>query len=95
MDGREVLLILAHLFRTKGNQITVNDAVKFLSFNCRYGKPSNIRRLLSVALDNEMISRNGDQIKAEFMYDLQNLSPNQAAKLRRNVIFKDSIEPLV
>jgi hypothetical protein len=95
MNGREVLLILAHLFRTKGKQITVDDAVKFLSFNCRYGKPSNIRRLLSVALDNEMISRNGDQIMAEFMYDLQNLSPNQAAKLRRQVSFKDSIEPLV
>ncbi|MHA2118803.1 MAG: hypothetical protein ACW98J_07775 [Candidatus Thorarchaeota archaeon] len=95
MNGREVLLILAHLFRTKGNRITVDDAVKFLSFNCRYGKPSNIRRLLSIALDNEMISMNGDQIMAEFMYDLQNLSPNQAAILRRHVIFKDSIEPLV
>ncbi|MHA2140521.1 MAG: hypothetical protein ACXADC_11720 [Candidatus Thorarchaeota archaeon] len=92
MNGRDLLLILAHLFRAKGNQIHLDDAVKYLSFNCRYGKPSNIRRLLSVALENEMISRSGNQIAAEFMYDLQKLSPNQASKLDRNVTFKDSIE---
>jgi hypothetical protein len=69
--------------------------VRFLSFKCRYGKPTNIRRLLSVALNNEMISRNGNQIVAEFIYDLQKISPNQVAMLDRHVRFKDSVEPLV
>ena len=95
MNGREVLLIMAHLFRTKGDQTTIEDAVRFLSFKCRYGKPSNIRRLLSVALNNEMISRNGNQIVAEFIYDLQKISPNQVAILGRHVRFKNSVEPLV
>ncbi|MHA1925493.1 MAG: hypothetical protein ACXABV_04670 [Candidatus Thorarchaeota archaeon] len=95
MNGREVILILAHLFRTKGNQICVDDAVRFLSFKCRYGKPSNIRRLLSVALNNEMISRNGNQIVAEFKYNLQTLSPNQSARLHRHVNFKDAVKQMV
>jgi hypothetical protein len=95
MNGSEVLLILVHLFRTKGSQIPLDDAVKFLSFRCRYGRPSKIRRLLSVALQNEMISRSGDRITAEFMYDLQRLSPNQVMTLSRYVNFKESVEPLV
>jgi hypothetical protein len=95
MNGREVILILAHLFRIKGKQTTVDDAVRFLSFTCRYGKPSNVRRLLSVALSNEMISRDGNQIVAEFKYDLQTLSPNQSARLSKHVHFKDNVEPLV
>lgn len=94
MNGREVLLILVHLFRTKGDHIDVDDAVKFLSFKCRYGRPSSIRRLLSVALENEMISKDGSRIAAEFMYDLQKLSPNQATRLSGRVSFKDSVEPL-
>ena len=73
----------------------LEDAVKFLSFNSRYGNPTNIRRLLSVALENQMISRSGNQIAAEFMYDLQKLSPNQATKLGRNVSFKDSVELMI
>jgi hypothetical protein len=95
MNGREVLLILTHLFRSRGNQTSIDEAVRFLSFKCRYGKPSNIRRLLSAALNSEMISRNGDQIVAEFMYDLQRLSPNQASKFGRSIAFRESVEPLV
>ncbi|MFX1473136.1 MAG: hypothetical protein ACFFBM_11570 [Promethearchaeota archaeon] len=95
MNGRDVLLILTHLFRFRGNQTSIDEAVKFLSFKCRYGKPSNIRRLLSAALNSEMISRNGDQIMAEFMFDLQKLSPNQAARFGRSMQFEDSVEPLV
>ncbi|MFW9888536.1 MAG: hypothetical protein ACFFER_10155 [Candidatus Thorarchaeota archaeon] len=95
MNGREALLILTHLFRSKGSQTSIEEAVRFLSFRCRYGKPSDIRRLLSAALNSEMISRNGDHIAAEFMYNLQKLSPNQAARFSRNIEFEDFVEPLV
>ncbi|MFW9802389.1 MAG: hypothetical protein ACFFFC_07045 [Candidatus Thorarchaeota archaeon] len=95
MNGREVLLILTHLFRSRGNQTSIDEAIRFLSFKCRYGKPSNIRRLLSAALNSEMISRDGNQIVAEFMYDLQKLSPNQAPIFSRKIRFKDSVEPMV
>jgi hypothetical protein len=32
---------------------------------------------------------------AEFMFDLQKLSPNQAARFSRSIQFEDSVEPLV
>ncbi len=81
MNGRDLLLILTHLFRKKGDSVRVEDAVEFISFRCRYGSPSQIRRLLTMAMDNEMISRAEDLIKAEFLHDRQNLSPNLASAL--------------
>ena len=81
MNGRTILLILSHLFRNKGDHVSVDDAVEFLSFRCRYGTPSNIRRILTLAIDNEMISLEDSLICPEFLYDKQTLSVNQAAEL--------------
>ena len=78
MNGRDVLLVLAHLFRKKGSPVDIECAVEFLSFRCRYGPPSAIRRLISVAENNEMISREGPVVKAKFLFDKQFLSANLA-----------------
>lgn len=94
MNGRDVLLILTHLFRKKGNPIQVEDAIEFISFRCRYGQPSQIRRMLTMAIDNEMISRYEDSIKAEFLFDQQVLSPNLAEILRNNLSVSNDIEPI-
>ncbi|MFW9964132.1 MAG: hypothetical protein ACFFCX_11235 [Candidatus Sifarchaeia archaeon] len=85
MNGRDVLLILTHLFRMKGNPVQIEDAVEFISFRCRYGCPSQIRRMLTMARENGMISRTEDTLKAEFLYDRQNLSPNLVFSLRDKV----------
>ncbi|MGY5876875.1 MAG: hypothetical protein RTU30_14090, partial [Candidatus Thorarchaeota archaeon] len=71
MNGRHILLVLAHLFRKRGNLVGIEEAIEYLSFRCRYGSPTNIRRMLTLALDNEMISRQGDSVQADFMYDKQ------------------------
>ena len=93
MDGREVLLVLSHLFRKKGSPTTIDAAVEFLAFRCRYGSPSIIRKLLSIALRNEMISREEEAIKAEFIFDLQTLSPNQAIAISKRLNIKN-VDPL-
>ncbi len=94
MNGRDVLLILTHLFRKKGNPIQVEDAIEFISFRCRYGQPSQIRRMLTMAIDNEMISRYEDSIKAEFLFDRQLLSPNLVEILKNNLNLSNDIEPI-
>lgn len=94
MNGRDLLLILTHLFRKKGEPVRVEDAVEFISFRCRYGSPSQVRRLLTMAMNNEMISRAEDSLKAEFLYDRQNLSPNLASALNDKVRIDSDIEPM-
>ncbi|MFW9844764.1 MAG: DUF2240 family protein [Candidatus Thorarchaeota archaeon] len=94
MNGRDMLLVLAHLFRKKGNHVTIEDSVHFLSFSCRYGQPSDVRRLLSTALNNEMISRDGSTIKAEFLYRKQHLPLNLSTVLEDKILFKEEIQPL-
>ena len=94
MNGKDILLILTHLFRKKGKTIHISDAVAYLSFRCRYGAPSNIRRMLSIALQNEMISRNKDKISAEFLFDKQMLNPNLTQILNEKVIVESNIEEL-
>jgi hypothetical protein len=94
MNGRDLLLILTHLFRKKGNPVRVEDAVEFISFRCRYGSPSQVRRMLTMALGNEMIVRDADLIKAEFLYDKQILSPNLVEMLRDRLNVDKDIEPM-
>ena len=94
MNGRDMLLVLAHLFRKKGDQVSIDDAIQFLSFNCRYGLPSDIRRLLSTALTNEMISLDESTIKAEFLFNKQHLPLNLTAALGDKVRFKGDVQPL-
>ncbi|MGY5859655.1 MAG: hypothetical protein RTU63_09815 [Candidatus Thorarchaeota archaeon] len=94
MNGRDMLLVLAHLFRKKGDKVPIDSAIHFLSFSCRYGLPTDVRKLLSTALKNEMISRDGNTIKAEFLYDKQLLPLNLSAALGGKVRFKEDIEPI-
>ena len=89
-----MLLVLAHLFRKKGNQVAIEDSVHFLSFSCRYGQPTDVRKLLSTALNNEMISCDGKAIRAEFLYDKQHLPLNLTAALKDKVRFKEDVQPL-
>lgn len=94
MNGRDLLLILTHLFRKKGNPVHVEDAVEFISFRCRYGSPSQIRRMLTMAINNEMISREEDTLKAEFLYNRQSLSPNLVSALYDKVRIDSRIEQM-
>jgi hypothetical protein len=94
MNGRDILLVLAHLFRMKGGYVTIASAIDFLSFSCRYGLPSEIRKLLSTAMNNEMISREGNSIKAEFLFDKQKLPLNLSTALRGKVSFTEDVQPL-
>ena len=94
MNGRDLLLILTHLFRKKGNPVLVEDAVDFISFRCRYGAPNQIRRMIKMAIDNEMVSLSHDVIKAEFLFDKQNLSPNLASRLSDKIRFGSGIEQI-
>jgi len=89
-----MLLVLAHLFRKQGSQVTIESAVHFLSFSCRYGMPTDVRKLLSTALNNEMISRDENRIKAEFLFDKQHLPLNLSAALGDKVRFTEDLEPL-
>lgn len=94
MNGRDMLLVLAHLFRKKGSEVSIESAVDFLSFRCRYGAPSDIRKLLSIALKNEMISRKENMIIAEFIFDKQSLPWNLSTALQDRVRFQEEIQPL-
>ena len=94
MNGKYILLTLTHLFRIKGSPISISDAVDFLSFTMRYAAPSQVRRMLSVALSHDMITRTGDHIQAEFLFDKQSLSPNMAVEITRNFNIDKSVEPL-
>lgn len=89
-----MLLVLTHLFRMKGNPVYIEDAVDFLSFKCRYGAPSEIRRMLSVALNNEMISRKENEVFAEFLFDKQILPHNLTYALNNSARFTEDIEPM-
>ncbi|MHA2025499.1 MAG: hypothetical protein ACW98U_06315 [Candidatus Thorarchaeota archaeon] len=94
MNGRDLLLILTHLYRKKGNPVLIEDAVEFISFRCRYGSPSKVRRMLTLATGNEMIAREADSIKAEFLYDKQVLSPNLVDILKDRLDVESDIEPM-
>lgn len=78
----------------KGNPIQVEDAVEFISFRCRYGQPSQARRMLTMAVTNEMISRVKGSLKAEFLFDRQVLPPNLASILSNKVQIDSSVEPM-
>ena len=94
MNERNLLLILTHLFRKRGNPVQVEDAVEFISFRCRYGRPSQVRRMLTMAITNELISRSDDSLKAEFLFDRQNLTPNLTSALSDKVRVESDIEPM-
>jgi hypothetical protein len=95
MNGKDLLFVLTHLFRKKGKTISIDDAVAYLSFRCRYGTPSNVRRMLTVALQNKMISRDEDEITAEFLFDKQVLNPNLTQALNEKVIVESDIDELI
>ena len=95
MNGRDLLLILTHLFRKRGNPVQIEDAVEFISFRCRYGSPSQIRRMFTMAIENEMISRTEDRIRAEFLYDKQDLNPNLMSALNGKVRIDSSIDMMI
>jgi hypothetical protein len=94
MNGRDLLLILTHLFRKKGDPVRIEDAIEFISFRCRYGRPSQIRRLLTMAVTSEMVSRNDDSVKAEFLYDKQVLPLNLVSALEDKVRIDKEIQPM-
>jgi hypothetical protein len=94
MNGRDLLLILTHLFRKKGNPVQIEDAVEFISFRCRYGRPSQVRRMLTMAVSNEMISRVEDSITAEFLYNRQSLSPNLVSALNDKIRVENEIDQM-
>ncbi|MFW9910181.1 MAG: hypothetical protein ACFFEF_16615 [Candidatus Thorarchaeota archaeon] len=94
MNGKDMLLVLTHLFRKKGSPISVVEAVDFLSFECRYGPPSDVRKMLALALNNEMISKKDESILAEFLFDKQKLPLNLSGNLEDKVRFKENVEPI-
>lgn len=94
MNGRNLLLILTHLFRKKGNPVPVEDAVEFISFRCRYGRPSQVRRMLTMAISNDMVSRKENSLRAEFLYDRQDLAPNLMSALGDKIRIENNIEPI-
>jgi hypothetical protein len=94
MNGRNMLLVLAHLFRKRGNPVSLIEAVDFLSFKCRYGSPTDIRKMLAIAVNNEMISYRESNLSAEFLYDKQLLPTNLSYALKDKIRFKEEIEPL-
>ena len=80
-------MVMAHLFRKNGREVAIEDAVSFLSFRCRYGAPTEVRKLLSIALENEMISREKDSIIAGFLFNL-------STALQDKVRFTEEIKPM-
>ena len=76
------------------NPVQVEDAVEFISFRCRYGRPSQVRRMLTMAITNELISRSDDSLKAEFLFDRQNVTPNLTSALSDKVRVESDIEPM-
>ncbi|MFW9787197.1 MAG: DUF2240 family protein [Candidatus Thorarchaeota archaeon] len=95
MNGRDLLLILTHLFRKRGNTVSIEEAVEFISFRCRYCRPSQVRRMLTMAAANEMISRTEDTLKAEFLYNRQHLPPNLVSALQNKIRVDKALEPMV
>jgi hypothetical protein len=94
MNGTHLVLMLAHLFRKYGCPIPVEKAVYILSFGWRYSSPSSIRKMLTLSEDLELISLKGDMIQAEFLYNTQELLPNQCDMVRREKIETDTVNPL-
>jgi len=94
MNGRDVLLILAHLFRKRGGPVTVEEAVELLSFKWRFGTPSNVRRLLTVALQNDLISRDGELLSPVFLFDRQVLGPDLVGKLQDSIVVDARFDPM-
>lgn len=94
MNGRDLILILAHLFRTFGPEVSIEDAVEFLSFKCHYGPPLEIRKALSMALQKEMISKKGNTIRASFIYDTQRLTVGKLAKLENRIRVDGDFQPM-
>ncbi|NWF95955.1 MAG: DUF2240 family protein [Candidatus Thorarchaeota archaeon] len=95
MNGRQVLLVLSHLFRARGPRVSIEDAVYYLSFRWRYGRPSSVRRMLTLAVENQMISRNGNEITAEFLFDKQVISPEMSSSLRDSIDVKSDYSPML
>jgi hypothetical protein len=89
-----MILILAHLFRTKGSPVRLEEAVEYLSFRWRYGYPTEIRRMLTAAEMKGMLDRRGDLIEAQFLFDKQELSPNQAIALENAVHLTGDYDPM-
>ncbi|MHA2159382.1 MAG: hypothetical protein ACXABN_07100 [Candidatus Thorarchaeota archaeon] len=50
--------------------------------------------MLTLATGNEMIAREADSIKAEFLYDKQVLSPNLVDILKDRLDVESDIEPM-
>ena len=50
--------------------------------------------MLTAAKEQGLISREGSSIKAEFLYDKQVLSPNQAAALENKISIGNDYEPM-
>ncbi|MHA1960245.1 MAG: DUF2240 family protein [Candidatus Thorarchaeota archaeon] len=94
MNGRDVLLILAHLFRKHGSPVDIEEAVYYLSFKCRYGSPTNVRRMLTAALENQLISLDDKRMNAEFLFDRQELSPVQSSFIGGGIKVDNRFEPL-
>ena len=89
-----MLLVLTHLFRMRGSPISVVEAVDFLSFKCRYGAPTDVRKMLAMAVKNGMVSLKDNSILAQFLYDKQSLPLNLLRVLEDKVQFKEDIEPI-
>lgn len=94
MNGRDVLLILAHLFRKHGGPVKIDEAVELLSFRWRFGTPSNVRRMLTVALQKDLISRDGELLSPVFLFDRQVLGPDLVGKLQDSIVVDSKFEPL-
>ncbi len=94
MKGKDILLMLSHLFRKCGRSVSLGDAIHHLSFEWRYGEPTKIRKILAVAVENEMISFADGRITAEFIFNIQKLHPNQADILSKQQIKKEDVIPL-
>jgi len=94
MNGRDMLMVLAYLFRMRGSPISIVEAVDFLSFKCRYGAPTDVRKMLAAAVKNGMVALKDDSILAQFLYDKQSLPLNLLCALEDKVQFKEDIEPI-
>ncbi|MFW9848539.1 MAG: hypothetical protein ACFFF4_05330 [Candidatus Thorarchaeota archaeon] len=94
MQGKYILLMLAHLFRKCGEQVELAESVYRLAFVWRYGAPTNIRRLLTIAREKQLISYENGYIKAEFVYTVQKLDPNQSDIVSNEIMSNQNIEPL-
>jgi hypothetical protein len=95
MNGRNTLLILAHLFRKKGETVEVEKAVEYLSFRCRFGRPSTIRKMLTAALEHNMIKREADVLHVDFLYDRQVLPHTLTSDLQDKISVEADLDEMV